>query len=91
MGQIKRKLLWDPMDQSVPALTVKHLIQTFKNLGMAVVAEGVETEEQRRMVVDFGVELIQEYYYSKTLLGQEMKALMRANQVERMVQWCSPV
>lgn len=76
--KLDKSLVWASMDQPASALAVKHLVQTFKDLGMAVVAEGVETEEQRRMVVDFGVEQIQGYYYSKPLPEQEMEEFMQA-------------
>lgn len=81
-GTIKldKSLVWASMDHSTSALAVRHLVQTFKDLGMTVVAEGVETEEQRQLVVDFGVEQIQGYYYSKPLPGREMEEFLRSRQ-----------
>ena len=55
------------MENPTSALAVKNLVRTFKELGMQVVAEGVETEEQRQLVIDFGIDQIQGYYYSKPL------------------------
>ena len=46
------------MENEKSALAVKNLSRTFKELGMKVVAEGVETEEQRKLVVDVGVDQI---------------------------------
>ena len=45
---------------------------------MSVVAEGVETEEQKQMVIDLGVEQIQGYYYSKPLPGDGMEGFLAA-------------
>ena len=44
---------------------------------MKVVAEGVETEEQRQLVEEFGVDQIQGFYYSKPLSETEMAEFMR--------------
>ena len=55
---------------------MKNLSRTFKELGMKVVAEGVETEEQRKLVVDFGVDQIQGYYYAKPMPEEEMEEFM---------------
>ena len=81
-GTIKldKSLVWASMDNQTSALAVKHLVETFKDLGMAVVAEGVETEEQRQLVIDFGVEQIQGYYYSKPLSQQGMEEFLRKNE-----------
>lgn len=84
-GTIKldKSLVWASMDNSTSALAVKHLVQTFKDLGMTVVAEGVETEEQRNLVVDFGVDQIQGYYYSKPLSEQDMEEFLRSRRPGR--------
>ena len=67
------------------ALAVKNLTRTFKELGMQVVAEGVETEEQRKLVVDFGVDQIQGFYYAKPMPEDEMEEFMLAhNKEERL-------
>ena len=64
------------MENEKSALAVKNLSRTFKELGMKVVAEGVETEEQRKLVVDFGVDQIQGYYYAKPMPEEEMEEFM---------------
>lgn len=59
-------------------MTIRHLVHAFNDLGMSVVAEGVETEEQKQMVIDLGVEQIQGYYYSKPLPGDGMEGFLEA-------------
>lgn len=78
-GTIKldRSLICASVENKTSALAVSHLVKTFKDLGMKVVAEGVETEEQRQMVVDFGVDQIQGYFYSKPLSPDAMEAFLR--------------
>lgn len=46
---------------------VKLIVNTAKELGLNVVAEGVENEEEREFVVSCGCDEIQGYYYSKPL------------------------
>ena len=46
-------------------------------LGVPVVAEGVETEEQMKMLRDAQCELVQGYYFSKPLPAEEFEELIR--------------
>ena len=43
------------------------IIDLCQELKIRIVAEGVETEEQYRIISDLGVDLIQGYYFSKPL------------------------
>lgn len=53
-------------------LAIRNLVRTFHELGMAVLAEGVETEEQKEMVIALGVDQIQGYYYARPLPEGEL-------------------
>ena len=44
---------------------VELVLDIAKNLGVSVVAEGVETEEEYKMLKDAGCDIIQGYYFSK--------------------------
>ena len=46
---------------------------------MKVVAEGVETEEQKRMVEEIHVDQIQGFYYAKSMSEDEAEAFLRKN------------
>ena len=65
--------------RSNSALGVKNIVRTFKELGMKVVAEGVETEEQKRMVEEIHVDQIQGFYYAKSMSEDEAEAFLRKN------------
>ena len=69
--KLDKSLVWAAMENKNSRLSMKNLMKAFKDLGMQVVAEGVETEEQRQLVCDFGVDQIQGYYYSKPLSEEQ--------------------
>ncbi|MDO4274403.1 MAG: bifunctional diguanylate cyclase/phosphodiesterase [Eubacteriales bacterium] len=77
--KLDKSLVWGAMDNKKSALAVKNLTKTFKELGMQVVAEGVETEEQKKLVADFGVDQIQGYYYARPMPEAEMEEFMLRN------------
>ena len=58
-------------DPRVAAL-YQSCVKTFHNIGYAVVAEGVETGEELKVVSDWGVDMIQGYYFSKPLREEEL-------------------
>ena len=55
---------------------VRAIIQLGKSLGMLVIAEGVETAEQERYLIDEGCNEGQGYYYSKPIPAVELTALL---------------
>lgn len=75
--KLDKSLVWASIENPTSALAVKNLVKAFKDLNMDVVAEGVETEEQRKLVEGFGVDQIQGFYYSKPLSEAEMEDFMR--------------
>jgi len=52
---------------------VKAIIALSKSLGLDIVAEGVETKEQRDTLFEYGCECIQGYYYSKPIKSGEIE------------------
>lgn len=77
--KLDRSLVKASMDNETSALAIKNMVHTFQDLGMKVVMEGVETEEQREKMIEFGVDQIQGYYYSRPLCGDDMERFMIAN------------
>ncbi|MFA0122734.1 EAL domain-containing protein, partial [Vibrio sp. 10N.261.48.A2] len=53
-------------------MIVKSVVDLAQNLGLSVVAEGVETEEQRRYLEEVGCDMVQGYYYSRPLTAEEL-------------------
>jgi diguanylate cyclase (GGDEF)-like protein/PAS domain S-box-containing protein len=62
-----RDLVTDSDDRTLAAT----IIALGHHLGLAVVAEGVEAEEQRRFLLEQGCDLAQGYYFSRPLPAEE--------------------
>jgi EAL domain-containing protein (putative c-di-GMP-specific phosphodiesterase class I) len=58
---------------------VKTVVMLGHNLGLDVVAEGVETEEQRQGLKDLGCEYAQGYLFSKPFSKETITELMLKN------------
>jgi EAL domain-containing protein (putative c-di-GMP-specific phosphodiesterase class I)/CheY-like chemotaxis protein len=52
LEKIKQKLIWS-------------LNSLCKNMGMSVIAEGIETEQERRVITGLGCNLLQGFYFAK--------------------------
>ena len=65
-----------PGDEEDVGIT-KAVIALAKSLNMKVIAEGVETKEQRDFIVENGCENIQGYFYSKPVPADELKGILR--------------
>ncbi len=63
----------DPADRELicAAIAMAH------GLGLEVVAEGVETEEQLKILADYGCDVAQGYLFSKPVTAEEISALLR--------------
>ena len=59
------------------ATIVRAIIQLARSLGMQVIAEGVETAEQERYLIDEGCHEGQGYHYSKPLPAAELLGLLQ--------------
>ena len=61
------------------------MLDIARYLRVKVVAEGVETQEQMKILQDFGCNLVQGYYFSKPVPPREFEQLMRKEaETERM-------
>ena len=60
-----------------------HVIPMFKEMGMEIVCEGVETKEELDTLSSFGVEHIQGFYFSKPIPKDEYLEFIRKNNKKR--------
>ena len=77
--KLDKSLVWAAMEQERSALTIKNLIKMFKDLGMIVIAEGVETKEQNDFIIENGVDHIQGFYYAKPMSTVDTKNFLLNN------------
>ena len=68
-----RDMLIDPDD----AVIAKTVIALANNLGLSVIAEGVETEAQRDLLAGLGCHHYQGYLFSQALPANEIEALVK--------------
>lgn len=54
------------------ALLYKNIVAVMQNLGHKVVAEGVETQKEIDLLKQWGVDLVQGYYYTKPLDSEQI-------------------
>jgi len=64
-----------PDDEEDSAIT-KSVIALAKNLNLKIIAEGVETKEQKEFLVKNGCENIQGYFYAKPMPADEMEKFL---------------
>ncbi len=64
---------------------VQNIIAIGKNFGMKVLAEGVETKQQRDQLAVCGCDLIQGYFYSKPLLFEALIEFAQQSSNEKAV------
>lgn len=55
------------------------LVQMIHGMGLAIVSEGIETEEQYEVLKDMGIHFIQGYYFSKPLSEHDFLHFLQAN------------
>jgi EAL domain-containing protein (putative c-di-GMP-specific phosphodiesterase class I) len=76
--KIDQSFVRDITQDESDAQIVETIILMAHNLGIGVVAEGVETKDQLDLLDSFGCELIQGYYYSRPLPLEDIIAYLHA-------------
>ena len=64
-----------PYDEEAIAI-VEMIISLTNTLQIDIIAEGVETEEQKNFMIEKNCHEIQGYYYSKPLIEQDMRSML---------------
>lgn len=57
-------------------VAIQHVIAMAKDLGITSIAEGVESEEQAKMLASMGCDGVQGYFYSQPLEVREYEQLL---------------
>jgi diguanylate cyclase (GGDEF)-like protein/PAS domain S-box-containing protein len=83
--KIDRQFIHDlsNLDMHDTSIITRTLIQLAQNLGLRVIAEGVENQEQLRLLQQQGCDEIQGFLYSGALVPDEFERQLRLHQPER--------
>ncbi|DAB32937.1 MAG TPA: GGDEF-domain containing protein [Sulfurospirillum sp. UBA11407] len=76
--KIDKSFVDDIQDDDMAFKMVQNIITIGKNFGMRVLAEGVETKEQREMLEKLGCEYFQGYYFAKPLPPEELNLFIKS-------------
>ena len=73
--KIDRSFVMEMMENSNDKVIVKATIGLAHNLGMKVVAEGVENQESAEHLRELGCDSLQGFFYSKPISPEELIAM----------------
>ena len=77
--KIDQSFVQDIPDEPNACVIVRTIIVLGQSLGLAVIAEGVETTEQRKFLADNGCRLYQGYLFGRPVLVGEFEAAIKLN------------
>lgn len=67
--KLDKSLVWSAMENEKAMCALKYTIGMVKDMGMKLIAEGVENIEQAKELAAMGCDFFQGYYYSKPING----------------------
>lgn len=76
--KIDKFIVWDSFKNSKAGITLEYTIGMLNALELYIVAEGVENEEMKQRLAEFGCHYMQGWYYSKAIPEQEFIQLISA-------------
>ena len=62
-----KEMIWQATKEEKASVALNYVIKMRKELGLEIVAEGVETEEQAQQLKKAGCDLFQGYLYAKPM------------------------
>lgn len=80
--KIDRSFITDVIERHDDAVITRAVINLAHNLGIEVVAEGVETAEQLRFLKNHRCDLIQGYFISRPVPAAELEKALRSGKLE---------
>ncbi len=76
--KLDKEIVWEAFQNEKARITLEHTVAMLNALNLNIVAEGIETEEMRRVLTEFGCEYLQGWYFSKAVPGDAFLKLIRA-------------
>lgn len=65
--KLDKSLVWSSVNNRKSEAVVRHMIAAFKEVGIDILAEGVENERQRDFIMECGCDMIQGFLYAKPM------------------------
>lgn len=78
--KLDRSLLKDLNEQPQVAFFYRSIISMLHEMNYQIVSEGVETKEEEEKLREWGVDMIQGYYFSRPLSSQKILELLKKNE-----------
>ncbi len=72
------KVLLDRLEQKKGRIVYEHIVQLGRDLGLRVVAEGVETLEQVETLMQMHVDIVQGFYFSRAIPAKDVPDFVRS-------------
>ncbi|MDE7208078.1 MAG: EAL domain-containing protein [Lachnospiraceae bacterium] len=69
--KLDKSMVWSAMDDKKAMSALKYSIAMLKEMGMELIAEGVEEPQQAQLLEEMGCDFFQGYYYSRPVCGAE--------------------
>ena len=82
MVKIDKNIVWSAFNNAKSNIALASTIAMINKLGMTVLAEGVETEEQVKWLTSLGCEYLQGFYFGKAIPKDDYLKLMKTD-IER--------
>ena len=85
MVKMDKEFIWNCLDSHKPenARMLEYSISFLKDYGLHVLAEGVETIDQAKTLIEKGVEYLQGFYYSRPLPEGEYIEFLKAQKGDK--------
>lgn len=74
--KIDKEILWESFKNEKARITLEYTVSMLNALQLFIVAEGVETEEMRDKLIQFGCHYLQGWLFSKAVSGEEFMKLI---------------
>ena len=78
--KLDKSLVYAAMESHQSSLAIQHISSAFQELGMNIIAEGIETVEQKDMMEKFQINQIQGYYYAKPMSDKDVEKFLLSYQ-----------
>lgn len=84
--KIDKYIVWDAFENIKAGITLEYTIRMLNALNYMIVAEGVETKEQKDHLAEIGCHYMQGWYYSKAVAEDEFMQTIKKipDQIEQM-------